>query len=185
MDKTTFRGETIQDEESRLIFKEGQGRITRPTEQNFCYYNQIVGNWSRDILHGKRIEYRMNLRVFPVGYYANMKGPVKNLSIVSEMKKGVANGPAVIYMDDKKVCRTSFSDQIEFVKSANHPVGKENLISTDRALINSLLVFSFLICLVLTLALPDTAVVWISLSVVLYIAQLIEMFLSQTMKLLR
>ena len=39
MDKTTFRGETIQDEESRLIFKEGQGRITRPTEQNFCYYN--------------------------------------------------------------------------------------------------------------------------------------------------
>jgi len=35
-----------------------------------CYYNKIIGNWSRSILHGKRIEFQMNLKVFPSGYYA-------------------------------------------------------------------------------------------------------------------
>ena len=71
MDKSTFRGEAVVDEESKNIFKEGLGYFQRPTDNNYCYYNKISGNWSRNILHGKRIEYRMNLNVFPVGYYSN------------------------------------------------------------------------------------------------------------------
>ena len=70
IDKSMFRGESFQDEESRIIFKEGQGQFTRPSRENMCYYNQIVGNWSRSILHGKRNEWHMNLRVFPKGYFA-------------------------------------------------------------------------------------------------------------------
>ena len=70
-----------------------------------CYYSQIIGNWSRGILHGKRIEYRMNLDVFPIGYYAGLQKkqknkPIKSLHIVFEMKKGVANGPATINYND-------------------------------------------------------------------------------------
>ena len=71
MDKSIFRGEVVQDEESKLVYKEGAGLHARATQDNLnlCFYNQIVGNWSRGILHGKRIEYRMNLAVFPIGYY--------------------------------------------------------------------------------------------------------------------
>ena len=73
MDNSIFRGEVVQDEETRLVYKEGQGRFYRSTsEQNMCYYDQIVGSWIRGIIHGKRIEYRMNLDVFPIGYYAGL-----------------------------------------------------------------------------------------------------------------
>ena len=67
-----------------------------------CYYNQIVGTWTRGIIHGKRIEYRMNLDVFPIGYYAGLQKdkPIKNFHIVFEMKKGIANGPATINCND-------------------------------------------------------------------------------------
>ena len=88
MDKSTFRGEVVQDEETRVIFNEGQGRISRVTKEhsNHCYYNYIIGNWSRGILHGKRVEFRMNLDIFPIGYYASyfkkVSGGVQSLSIV-------------------------------------------------------------------------------------------------------
>ena len=54
-----------------------------------CFYKEIVGNWARGILHGKRIEYKMNLEVFPIGYYQTFIGKkkqIKSLSIVTEMK---------------------------------------------------------------------------------------------------
>ena len=72
MDKSTFRGEVVQDEETRVVWNEGSGHLSRKSEnKNYCYYNSIIGTWSRGILHGKRVEYRMNLEVFPRGYYAS------------------------------------------------------------------------------------------------------------------
>ncbi len=70
MDLSTFRGKVFQDEETRFIYKEGTGQLVRTVkgERNFCYYKRITGNWSRGILHGKRIEYDLNLDVFPKGY---------------------------------------------------------------------------------------------------------------------
>ena len=99
---------------------------------------------------------------------------MKSLKIVSETKKGLLNGPATIYINDKKVCKTSFSDQIEFVKSVNHPVGVQNQVSRDRAAINCLLVVASLACLVLSLVTTDLQPVWIVLFIVLYVGQLIE-----------
>ena len=78
-----------------------------------CFYKEIAGIWSRGIIHGKRIEYKMNLEVFPVGYYQAYIGKkklVESLSIVAEMKRGVFNGQATILIDDKKVCNTTLSD---------------------------------------------------------------------------
>ena len=58
MDMSKFRGSVLHDEENGIIYKEGQGRVSRPPgKNNACYYNHIIGNWSRGILHGKRIEY--------------------------------------------------------------------------------------------------------------------------------
>lgn len=77
--------------------------------QNLSYYNEIVGTWSRGILHGKRIEYKMNLEVFPSGYlnaFVASEKPVNTFSVVTEMKRGVLNGPATILINDKKVCKT-------------------------------------------------------------------------------
>jgi len=105
MDKSVFRGESFIDEETYYVYKEGQGRLIRSLDhQNLCFYNEIIGNWSRGILHGKRIEYRMNLEVFPVGYYEAYLGKnkkIESLSIVSETKRGVFNGPATILINDK------------------------------------------------------------------------------------
>ena len=184
LDKTVFRGEVFQDEETHMIYKEGLGRLIRPHVGNHCYYEQIVGTWSRGILHGKRIEYRMNLDVFPKGYYANTYNDAKSVHIVQEIKKGVSNGPATLFVNEKKVCRTRFSDQIEFVRSRSHPVGKDNLISTDRAALNCVLVLASIICFLLLVLLPDQRVLWVCLGGFLYIAQLIEVFLSQTVGLL-
>ena len=40
IDNSIFRGEVVQDEETRLVYKEGQGRFYRSTsEQNMCYYD--------------------------------------------------------------------------------------------------------------------------------------------------
>ena len=108
------------------MYKEGQGRLNRQMvkPKNLCFYDHIYGTWSRGILHGKRIEYKMNLNVFPKGYYTNAaiddekvqkKNLVKSLSFTFEMKRGVFNGTAVISINDKKVCKTKFSDQIEFI----------------------------------------------------------------------
>ena len=104
------------DDETRFRYKEGHGRFVRPQDLNLCYYRQIIGTWSRGILHGKRIEYQLNLNVFPKGYYLN-KYPqsksstkVDNLSIVGEVKKGIFNGPASILVNGKKVAQTKFQD---------------------------------------------------------------------------
>ena len=85
MDMSKFQGCVIHDEESGIIYKEGQGWLTRSQDNciNPCYYRQIIGTWSRGILHGKRIEFQMNLQVFPEGYYAGSfrSNHVKSLSI--------------------------------------------------------------------------------------------------------
>ena len=96
------------------------------------------------------------------------------------MKKGILNGPATIYINDKRVCRTSFSDTLEVIRSPKHPVGKENLISTDRAIINCLLVLSSIICFLMTLLMPDIGSIWLVFGSVLYIVQLIEVLFSRT-----
>jgi hypothetical protein len=43
-------------------------------------------------LHGKKIEQLMNLSTFPKDYYMGKK-TVKSIKFVSEMKKGILNGP--------------------------------------------------------------------------------------------
>ena len=68
IDKSVFRGEVVRDEETRFMYKEGQGRLIRNSERNYCYYKQMMGHWSRGIIHGKRTEIQMNLSVFPSGY---------------------------------------------------------------------------------------------------------------------
>lgn len=55
----------------------------------------------------------MNLNVFPKSYYTGIdqrKSEVKSLKIIYEMKRGVFNGPAMIFINDQKVCKTNFSD---------------------------------------------------------------------------
>ena len=131
----------------------------------------------------------MNLDVFPVGYYANFvkrkNKPIKSLQILNEMKKGIMNGPATIIIDEKKVCKTSFTDHIEHIKSSNHPVGKQNLVSRDGALLNCLLVVFSFIFMIMIMVVPDASIAWICIGVVLYITQIVEaLFFSQTAKLL-
>ena len=70
IDKSIFRGEVFLDEETHLVYKEGVGFIDRASgKDNLCFYNRISGSWSRGILHGKRIQFDMNLDVFPKGYF--------------------------------------------------------------------------------------------------------------------
>ena len=86
------------------------------------------------MLHGKRIQIDMNLAVFPTGYLKALKRkskPIESLKIVYQNKRGVNNGPATIFVNKKKVCETVFSDQVEFVRSNRHPIGRENLIGSD------------------------------------------------------
>ena len=155
-----------------------------------CFYNKIIGNWSRNILHGKRSEWQMNLRVFPKGYFAGYSksqqtSPVTSLTFFHEMKKGICNGPATIFINEKRVCRSTFSDCIEIVRSPEHPVGKDNLLSTDRAIVNCLLVLVSIICFLMTLLMPDIGTIWLIIGSILYIIQLIEVLFSQTTQLLR
>jgi hypothetical protein len=69
LDGTIFKGEMECDEESLLKFKEGIGYILRPKDSNFSYYQSIKGNWVRGMMHGKRNELVLNMKVFPKGYY--------------------------------------------------------------------------------------------------------------------
>jgi len=56
-DKSYFKGEMIVDEESKLLYKEGLGKLYRPTNgTNFAFYNCITGSWSRGMLHTRRAE---------------------------------------------------------------------------------------------------------------------------------
>ena len=156
IDSTTFRGEAVIDEETHCMYKEGQGRLLRSVDQNYCYYKQITGTWSRGILHGKRTELRMNLDVFPKGYLENyMKKSANHLTFVADVKKGVFNGPATIYVNGKKICKTKFQDQIEIINAWNHPVGRNNLITTDLAALNCLLGAISMICFGMSFVIGD------------------------------
>ena len=130
----------------------------------------------------------MNLRVFPAGYlnaYTDREEGVKSLSIVNEMKRGILNGPATILVNEKKICKTSFSDQIEFMRSKNHPIGPGNMITNDRAAINFVLVLLVLTCLFLAALSPENKTLWIVLSIVVYALQWLEVFFCQTTQLLQ
>ena len=95
------------------------------------------------------------------------------------------NGPATIYVNDKVVCRTNFSDHFEFIKNPDHPVGANNQITTDRAVFNCLLALATVICFMLTLVYQDLTPLWVTIGMLLYAAQLLEVYLSQTTKLLK
>lgn len=100
------------------------------------------------------------------------------------MKRGVFNGPATIFINEQKVCKTAFQDKIEVIRSYDHPVGRENLISNDRAALNCILVLVSVCSLVMISAMPDLAPVWIIIAILGQAAQLLEVALSQTTQLL-
>lgn len=58
----------IIDEEQQFMYKEGIGRLERPRVDNLTYCSWIIGNWSRGILHGKRVEIQFNPKIFPIAY---------------------------------------------------------------------------------------------------------------------
>jgi hypothetical protein len=99
------------------MYKEGHGQVVRPLNANFSYYDVMFGTWVRGMLHGKRIELISNLQVFPKGYYASLGKKVNQLKFIGEIRKGIWNGPASIYIDGKKLCTTSFQDQIEVINA--------------------------------------------------------------------
>ena len=54
---------------------------------------------------------KMNLDVFPTGYLEDYKfKKVNYLTFVADVKKGVFNGPATVYVNGKKICKTKFHD---------------------------------------------------------------------------
>ena len=71
------------------------------------------------------------------------------------MKKGIMNGAATIFVNEKRVCRTNFSDHFEFVRSAEHPVGSANMITTDRAFVNCIMMLSTIICFMMAHIFPN------------------------------
>ena len=85
------------------------------------------------------------------------------------MKKGIANGPATINCNDKRVCRTNFFDQIEMIKSSNHPIGPNNIITKDRAVVNCILVLASLICFLLIAVVPELGSMFQILGALLYV----------------
>ena len=66
-DQTVFRGQMGIEEESNIAFKDGFGKLVRGTSTS--YYQSIKGQWTRGMVHGKRIKTVCNLDVFPKGYY--------------------------------------------------------------------------------------------------------------------
>lgn len=127
----------------------------------------------------------MNLSVFPRGYYKGIKSTVKSLSIFGEVRKGINCGAARVVVDDKTVCLTNFQDLIEIITSHNHPVGRDNHITSDRAWLNCLLVVmaiaSFIVASFAESAVRSGA---IGLGCFLYLVQLAEAIFSSTTVLL-
>jgi hypothetical protein len=107
-DNTIFSGEVVEDEETQFLYKDGPGKLLRPQKENMCYYDSINGYYSRGILHCKRSETKMNISIFPKGYYKGINYPVESLSIFGEFRKGINNGNARIMINDKPVCHTQF-----------------------------------------------------------------------------
>ena len=56
------------------------------------------------MLHGKRIELKGNLNVFPKDYYGGKD--IYSLKLVGEVRKGIWNGAGSIHINGKKVCQT-------------------------------------------------------------------------------
>ena len=135
-DGTVFKGEMDIDEESNFAFKEGPGKLKRGGQHS--YYTLIKGVWSRGVLHGKRIEYTFNLKIFPKGYYINTYPKAVSLKCLGEVKKGIQSGKSVVIIDGKEICKTVFHDLIE-VATTGHPVGRQNIITMDLAPLNCFL----------------------------------------------
>ena len=102
-DGTIFRGEMERDDESLFMFKEGMGYIVRPKDSNFSYYESLKGNWVRGMLHGKRIEWVLNLNVFPKGYYCHSLGKSvpHEIKYIGEIRKGKLEGKGIYQNEDK------------------------------------------------------------------------------------
>ena len=158
--------------------------MVRPLEHNYSYYKQITGSWSRGILHSKRTEMRTNLDVFPIGYLQNYKNKaVKHLTFVAEVKKGIFNGPATIYVNGKKLCKTKFYDCVEMISAWNHPIGRNNFFTSDLAALNCILGAASVICFAMSFIMEENHMIWLLSGVLVYCLQLIEFCLSQTNKL--
>jgi hypothetical protein len=56
------------------------------------------------MLHSKRVEMTLNMKVFPAGYFQNLTKPIKQVKFVGEIRKGIFNGPSTIFVNGKKVC---------------------------------------------------------------------------------
>ena len=137
------------------------------------------------MLHGRRIETQMNLNVFPCSYYSatSDKNQTTSLIFQQEVSNGIQSGLATIFINEKRVCRSTFQDHFEFIKSSNHPVGADNLITTDRAVLNCILVLFTSIIFLLRLVNPELTSVWFTVGAILYVVQLFEVYFSQTAKL--
>ena len=127
---------------------------------------------------------RTNLEVFPVGYLQNFKNKVvKHLTFVAEVKKGLFNGPATIYVNGKKLCKTKFYDCVEMISAWNHPVGRNNFFTSDLAALNFVLGASSMICIAMSFIIEEYSLILLISGVLLYVLQLFELCLSQTNKL--
>ena len=87
----------------------------RPDNANFSYYHSVSGTWVRGMLHGKRVDYNLNLKVFPKGYYCHSMSEstlksIKSFKISTEVRKVIMNGPASIILNGKKLCSTRLQD---------------------------------------------------------------------------
>ena len=76
---------------------------------------------------------------------------------------------ATIFVNEKRICRTAFSDHFEFIKSPDHPVGPSNLITTDRAVINCLIMLTAIISFMMTIVVPELTPVLVSIGFLLYV----------------
>ena len=64
------------------------------------------------------------------------------------------------------------------IKSSNHPIGSENIITKDRAVINCALVLAALVCFLLIAVVSDFSIIFGVVGAILYISQLVEVMLS-------
>ena len=55
------------------------------------------------------------------------------------------------------------------MKSKNHPIGVENNITNDRAVLNCALIFLFLTCIFLSTLSPDYQTFWVTLGIIFYL----------------
>jgi len=175
-----------EDEESQFLYRDGPGTLTRPLNENYSYFKSISGYYSRGILHCKRAETKMNMKIFPRGYFKGLSYPVKSLAFFGEVRKGITCGSGRVVVNDKTVCLTNFQDLIEIVTAHSHPIGRDNHITSDRAWFNCLLVVSCIASFLAAFFTSSTVVrsATIGIGCFFFVAQLVEAFFSATMTLL-